>query len=729
MITIIIEPPKNQSNQDRLVAIFKKLKASNKDIEINLKVAKRTDAMRGYQPKDEEVLIIFGAKLYQHVLKDINEFDKMSGNHLREVHKFSYFVRRSKKHYFIACMPPIDLTMSKPESFLAFESFMKSLITATQNFKLSIRDAYLQKSEPARQDWPIDVVENGYAPKTKIYFRYDEVKAYLYSLLDKPAGHIVAVDTETNGLEIWNKDKHDIRVISFATEDNLGHGLNLSLPGLPGCYKNGQVKEIKDLVEKYIFEKHKTFIAWNCGFDVFALCNFFDRSYRDFLKTNRIIDGMHLLHILNENRKIEGYNFKAVSRDLINFPQYSFVKKYLDYLAQWQIYSVDQVLEAASGSLKYAAEDAAGEYTVTTRIAREIDEDPIMAQHKACIAPKVMAIKLETEWNGLTIDVDGMAKGSISCSGWELENIVKPTIDKCGQSSDGKLHAEMFVISATTGRIYYGKPFLNGLKIGSTSSAKYFLADPGHTLVYIDLDSADLRSAALVSQDKNLIEDVNRDTDYYTEFAKVLFSEIEIGEKERNIAKLFILSMLNFAGDSTIAKETGVSIGDVKAYKTQFYKRYPKMRLYQTYLQAFLNKNNYIFSPSWRMRRFSEDDMSTDNKWKSILSAQNFPFQSTTSDLMILNCFDFISETREFGVKQCLLNVDAAVFNVPDEHLDAVRDKFKTFEKVHNDIVRGAKRFQELVFFDHEDANLPVILPRFTYKLHKGKNLHEMERW
>ena len=31
---------------------------------------------------------------------------------------------------------------------------------------------------------------------------------------------------------------------------------------------------------------------------------------------------MHLLHILCENRKVEGYNLKAASRDLLNFAQY-----------------------------------------------------------------------------------------------------------------------------------------------------------------------------------------------------------------------------------------------------------------------------------------------------------------------------------------------------------------------------------------------------------------------
>jgi hypothetical protein len=728
MITIITEPANNPSNQEKLVEIFKNLKSQNKNLEINLRIAKRSDAMRGYQPKNEEVLIIFGSRLYQHVLRDINEFDKIAGNPMREVHKFSYFVRRGDKHYFIAFMPPIDFAMSKPDTFLAFESFMKSLITTTQNFNLSLKESYLSKSLETRQNWPIDVVENGFSPKIKMHMRYDEAKSYLYSLFDLPDWHYIAIDYETTSLRFWDKDFHEIKVFSASTEDNLGHGINLSLPGLVGCYQNGQTKEIVELLGKYLFEKPKTFIAWNIGFEVFSTCTFYGKTYRDFLRCNRLLDGMHLLHILCENRKVEGYNLKAASRDLLNFAQYAFVQKYLDYIQNWKSYTPEQIIEAATGSLKYAAEDAAGEYSLTTRLKREIEDNPISKQHLIRIAPKVMAVKLETEWNGLTVDCDGMAKGSIACSGWELDNIVKPTLKKCEESSDKRLHADMFIFSTVTGRMLYGKPYLNGMKIG-TKASQYFLADPGHKLLYIDLNSADLRCAALLSQDENLINDLNEEGDYYERFAKQLFAGLGIGEKERNIAKAFVLAMLNLSGNETIAKETGVSVADVKAYKSIFYDRYAGMKDYRYKLENFLKMNHMIFSASWRMRRFSDDDMTEGkdgNFFKSFLSAHNFPFQSTTADFMVVNCFDFIGETRDLGVKQCMLNIDAAVFNVPTENLETVKEKLKMFELVHFDLVNGAKHFNRLVL--QKDGEIKMKLPKFTYKAFVGNNLNEMER-
>ena len=64
-----------------------------------------------------------------------------------------------------------------------------------------------------------------------------------------------------------------------------------------------------------------------------------------------------------------------------------------------------------------------------------------------------MAVKLETEWNGLTVDCENMVKNAMAFSGWELDQIVKPTLKKCEEADDGRLHAEMFIFSTVTGRV------------------------------------------------------------------------------------------------------------------------------------------------------------------------------------------------------------------------------------------------------------------------------------
>jgi len=724
-ITVVCEEPVKTKNRDKLVNIFRDIKRNNLSLEANLRIITDVEKqVRDNPPKNDECLIVFGSKLYSHYLNDINEFDKLTGGiKKRDVHKFSYFVKAKGKHYFLACMPPIDFTMSKPETYLAFESCIKTLTTSTENFKTNIKSIFLNKSKPARAEWDIDVLENGFSPKCYMHLAYEDSVKYMNSLMALPDWHNVAIDIESTGLKMWDLVKYGIMIIAFSTEDNVGHSVNLGLPGLRGCLTSEQKTKLLNLVEEYIFDKPKVFEAWNAPFDVFGICNFFKRTYREFIKNNKIVDGMQLLHAYTENRKIEGYNAKAALRDFLNYAQYSYLEKYLHYLEHWKEYTVEQILEAATCSMKYAADDAAGEKALVTMFERELEDDPILKWLRKEVVPETMNVKMENEFNGIKVDLENMVKNSISFSGWEVENIVKPTIKLCEDATDGRLHPDLFVFSDVRGRLTYKKPTLNQMKI-KTELSRYFLADEECSFVYIDISSADVRSVALLSQDKNLINDLNSERDIYTEFAKEIFDTVE--EKERDLAKTFILSMLNLAGTNTMAKELGVLSEDVEKYKEVFYKKYPNLLLLKDNVRSFLKENSHVFSASFRKRRFSESDLTQELFWKSFLSAHNFTYASLTSDMMIINCSRFIRET---GINQCYLNADAAAFNVPDDRLEEIKTKFKIFNDIPLTIMNGTIEFQKEIMKNIVGTRNVLLKPIIKYKLMIGKNLKDMEKW
>lgn len=722
LITVVCEKPTKTGCEEKLVNVFRGLKKEYPSLEAKLRVITSIDKqIKNNPPKNGECLIVFGSKLYTHYLKDINEFDKLTGGiKKRDVHKFSYYIKSRDKYYFLACMPPIDFAMSKPETYLAFESCIKTLTTTTESFKTDIKSIFLNKSKPERKDWEINIIENGFSPKSYLHLTYNDSVKYIKSLLDLPDWHHVAIDIESTGLKMWDLINYGIMIIAFSTEDNVGHSVNLGLPGLRGCLTPEQQKKLLSLIEKYIFDKPKIFEAWNAPFDVFGLCNFFKRTYREFIKNNNIVDGMQLLHAYTENRKIEGYNAKAALRDFLNYAQYSYLDKYLHYLEHWQEYTVEQILEAATCSMKYAADDAAGEKALVTMFERELKNDPILKWLRKEVIPETMNVKMENEFNGIKVNIKNMVENSISLSGWEVEHIVKPTIKSCEDATDERLHPDLFVFSDVRGRLTYKKPTLNQMKI-KTELSRYFLADEGCSLVYIDISSADVRSVALLSQDKNLINDLNSEKDLYIEFAEKIFDVI--GEKERNLAKTFILSMLNLAGTDSMAGELGILSEDIKLYKEIFYNKYPNLLLLKNNVKEFLKENSYVFTASFRKRRFSENDLTKELFWKSFLSAHNFTYASLTSDMMILNCSRFIKET---GINQCYLNADAAAFNVPDERLDEVKQKFHIFSLIPVIIQSGALQFNK-----HIMKNEPheLIIPTIKYKLMIGKNMKDMEKW
>lgn len=735
IITVVCEQPKKPKSKEKLISIFQDLKRKHPTLEANLRTVTNIEKqIINNPPKNGEYLIVFGSKLYSYYLKDINEFDKLTGAaQKRDVHKFSYFIKTKGEYYFLACMPPIDLAMSKPESHLAFESCIKTLKFITEDFRSDIKSVFLNKSKPGRKDWGLDVIENGFSAKTYIHLQYEDSEKYLQSLMALPDWHHVAIDIETTGLKMWDLIKFGILIIAFSTEDNIGHSVNLGLPGLIGSLTPEQQKKLLDLVENYIFNKPKTFEAWNAPFDIFGLCNFFKKTYKEFLKNNIIIDGMHLLHAYSENRKIEGYDAKSAARDFINYAQYSYIKEYLHYLEHYKEYTVEKIFECATRSMTYAAEDAAGEKSLVAMFIQQLEDDPILKSLKNHVLPEIMHVKMENEFNGIKVDLDNMVKGSSGYAGWELDSIVKPTIKSCEDSTDGRLHPDMLLFCDVRGRLTYKKPTLNQMKI-KTNLAKHFLADDRCSLVYLDISSADVRSVALLSQDKNLIHDLSPEKDLYSEFAQKIFKH-EIGEKERDLTKTFVLSMLNLAGTNTMSTELGVLAKDVEMYKEAFYARYPNLLIMKNNLRNYLRENNFVFTASYRKRRFSEDDLGETFFWKSFLSAHNFVYAALTSDMMMINCSYFIRETEKYGVKQCYLNADAATFNVPDENLDIVKPIFNMFNDIPAVILNGTILFQDLIMNKKIDLTKSLgsperdLRPFIKHKLLIGKNLKDMEPW
>jgi hypothetical protein len=93
-----------------------------------------------------------------------------------------------------------------------------------------------------------------------------------------------------------------------------------------------------------------------------------------------------------------------------------------------------------------------------------------------------------------------------------------------------------------------------------------------------------------------------------------------------------------------------------------------------------------------------------------------------------MNCFRFLGNTRDLKIKQCLLNVDAAVYNVLDECLEEVKAQFNVFSTLPEIVVDGTVLMQKEIF-GVEYAPSEILKPNFSYKLYKGKTLNEMESW
>lgn len=258
---------------------------------------------------------------------------------------------------------------------------------------------------------------------------------------------------------------------------------------------------------------------------------------------------------------------------------------------------------------------------------------------------------------------------------------------------DDRIHSKFSLVVAVTGRVASSDPNMMNNPKRSKSAKKIrrlICAPPGWKLLEIDESQSELRWAAHVSQDANMIR-IFRDAslDIHTETAKDLspkpFDELDKFEKwkARRDAKSVnfgLLFRMTVAGFIRYAKEEyGIDLDQEQAedWVNIFFGKYPGLERYHEEIVEFCRKKGYVESVLGRRRHLPEIN-STDKgiRWEAERQAINHPIQNPSSDTVLIalnearekEIFDpdyffpvlFIHDSLVFLVKDCSRVTDYA---------------------------------------------------------------------
>ncbi|MEQ1874621.1 MAG: DNA polymerase [Ilumatobacteraceae bacterium] len=135
-----------------------------------------------------------------------------------------------------------------------------------------------------------------------------------------------------------------------------------------------------------------------------------------------------------------------------------------------------------------------------------------------------------------------------------------------------RVHPVIDVVGAKTGRMTMSAPALQGL----TDALRHVvLAEPGTVLVTCDLNQIEIRIAAALSEDQQLIQSISTG-DIYLAVAAELFGR-QPTTADRKIAKQAMLMNLYGAGTNAIAQEAGMSFTDADDLQRRFRVAYPAL--------------------------------------------------------------------------------------------------------------------------------------------------------
>ena len=216
---------------------------------------------------------------------------------------------------------------------------------------------------------------------------------------------------------------------------------------------------------------------------------------------------------------------------------------------------------------------------------------------------------------------------------------------------DGRIHTTFTQNVTATGRLSSINPNLQNIPVRTEEGKRIragFIAPEGKVLVSADYSQFELRLAAILSGDKELINDFNNDVDIHTKTASEAFGvPIEnVTKNQRRAAKVINFGILYGMSVKGLAEAADMSISEAKQFIDNYFTlRAPiKQKLDSILRQA--RQDGYV--ETFYGRRRPTPDVKSPNfiiRQAAERAAQNMPIQGTEADLM----------------KRAMINVDKAL--------------------------------------------------------------------
>ena len=213
---------------------------------------------------------------------------------------------------------------------------------------------------------------------------------------------------------------------------------------------------------------------------------------------------------------------------------------------------------------------------------------------------------------------------------------------------NGRIHTTFTQNVTSTGRLSSKDPNLQNIPVRTEEGKRIrtgFIAPEGRTLVSADYSQFELRLAAVLADDKELINDFNEGIDIHTKTASEAFNVPidQVTKDQRRAAKAINFGIIYGMSINGLANATKMSYYDAKNFMENYYKlRSPIMDFMKKTLEK-ARTEGYV--ETYFGRRRETPDVKSSNfiiRQAAERAAQNMPIQGTEADLM----------------KRAMLNVD-----------------------------------------------------------------------
>lgn len=240
-----------------------------------------------------------------------------------------------------------------------------------------------------------------------------------------------------------------------------------------------------------------------------------------------------------------------------------------------------------------------------------------------------------------------------------------------------RLHTTFNQDVVSTGRLSSTHPNLQNIPIRSTLGKKIrnaFIADEDNILVSADYSQFELRLAAIMAGDEDLINDFNNDIDIHTKTASDVYKipMDKVTSTQRRNAKVINFGVLYGMGPHGLSAATGMSFIEAKKFIDDYFNLRRPIR---EFIEETLEKaKNEGYVTTYFGRRRPTPDVKSSNfmvREAAKRAAANMPIQGTEADLMKRAMLRTEEKLGNLG-EQILQIHDSILVECPKKNADKV---------------------------------------------------------
>lgn len=274
---------------------------------------------------------------------------------------------------------------------------------------------------------------------------------------------------------------------------------------------------------------------------------------------------------------------------------------------------------------------------------------------------------------------------------------------------NSRLHTDFRLTIAQTGRLSSADPNLQNIPVRTEIGKKIreaFKAEKGKMLVSADYSQFELRLAAAMANDTELIELFNQDADIHTATAAQVYEvkPHEVTPEQRRHAKIINFGILYGMSTHGLSVATGMNLNEAK----EFLQKYKELRKplfdYTASLIDQAREKGFVETIFGR-RRPMPDIKSSNFMVRSAAerAAMNMPIQGTEADLMKMAMIEVDKKLPE-GAKQLLQIHDSIMVECDEKQVEEVEEILvNTMENIYTKLpvklkvdVKSGKTWGEL---------------------------------